>query len=161
MGQPQPPAALTAKSQSASDSEAEDESAFGNGGLGEPDTETDPYLLPVSHEVALEGVCLLWRHQTVALHALCPVSMHLTGMRGGCMTAISHVYLSHLEPSHARPAVLLTPTSQALKVVFCIFSSYPVPAIATHIAKAGVLVACALPITVTPCLQFTGTGYGW
>ncbi|KAL3156845.1 hypothetical protein ABBQ38_001114 [Trebouxia sp. C0009 RCD-2024] len=55
VGQAQPPAALTAKSQSASDSDPEDEIAFGNGGLGEPDTETDPYLLPVSHEVALEG----------------------------------------------------------------------------------------------------------
>lgn len=49
------PPAATPKSQSASDSEAEDETAFGNGGMGEPDTETDPYLLPVSHEVALEG----------------------------------------------------------------------------------------------------------
>ncbi|KAL3132621.1 hypothetical protein ABBQ32_009149 [Trebouxia sp. C0010 RCD-2024] len=55
VGQPQSPAAPTAKSQSASDSDSQDETAFGNGGLGEPNTETDPYLLPVSHEVALEG----------------------------------------------------------------------------------------------------------
>lgn len=49
-------AALTAKSQSASDSESDDQAVFGNGGLGEADAETDPYSLPVSHEVALEGV---------------------------------------------------------------------------------------------------------
>ena len=47
-------AALTAKSQSASDNESE--AVYGNGGLGEADAETDPYSLPVSHEVALEGV---------------------------------------------------------------------------------------------------------
>ena len=47
-------AALTAKSQSALDNESE--AVYGNGGLGEADAETDPYSLPVSHEVALEGV---------------------------------------------------------------------------------------------------------
>ena len=51
-------AALTAKSHSASDSEADDQAVLGNGGLGEADAETDPYSLPVSHEVALEGVCV-------------------------------------------------------------------------------------------------------
>ena len=48
--------ALTAKSQSVSDNESDDQAVYGNGGLGEADAETDPYSLPVSHEVALEGM---------------------------------------------------------------------------------------------------------
>jgi hypothetical protein len=54
----QPAAAAPAKSQSGSDNgDDADASAAGvaNGGLGEEDVELDPYMLPVSHEVALEG----------------------------------------------------------------------------------------------------------
>lgn len=61
-------AAPAANTQSASDSEPDDQGAFGNGGLGEADVETDPYSLPVSHEVALEGVPEPEQHQ---LHASC------------------------------------------------------------------------------------------
>lgn len=81
------PPAATPKSQSALDSEAEDETAFGNGGMGEPDTETDPYLLPVSHEVALEGVCFSRRH---CLH-WCLFSLHLSGTSDCYTTPTSHV----------------------------------------------------------------------
>lgn len=54
----QPAAAAPARSQSGSDNgDDADASAAGvaNGGLGEEDVELDPYMLPVSHEVALEG----------------------------------------------------------------------------------------------------------
>lgn len=54
----QPAAAAPARSQSGSDDgDDADASAAGvsNGGLGEEDIELDPYMLPVSHEVALEG----------------------------------------------------------------------------------------------------------
>lgn len=54
----QPAAAAPARSQSGSDDDDDaDASAAGvsNGGLGEEDVELDPYVLPVSHEVALEG----------------------------------------------------------------------------------------------------------
>ncbi len=54
----QPAAAAPSRSQSGSD-DGDDvvASAAGvsNGGLGEEDVELDPYMLPVSHEVALEG----------------------------------------------------------------------------------------------------------
>ena len=51
-------AAASTRSQSGSDDgDDADASAvgFSNGGLGEEDVELDPYMLPVSHEVALEG----------------------------------------------------------------------------------------------------------
>ena len=54
----QPAAAAPARSQSGSDDgDDADASTAGvsNGGLGEEDIELDPYMLPVSHEVALEG----------------------------------------------------------------------------------------------------------
>lgn len=116
VGQAQPPAALTAKSQSASDSDPEDEIAFGNGGLGEPDTETDPYLLPVSHEVALEGVCLSDGYANLFYCMLWALfGMHSTRcMSDCCMTVTTHVHLFHLCSSHARPAIFLQPTSPSL-----------------------------------------------
>lgn len=55
----QPVAAVPARSQSGSDDADDDADAsaagVSNGGLGEEDVELDPYMLPVSHEVALEG----------------------------------------------------------------------------------------------------------
>lgn len=89
-------AAPVAKSQSGSDSEADNEPAFANGGLGEPDAETDPYNLPVSHEVALEGVsldnsnfCIVCSTGRVFLF-----STRFTGMHGcckACMTVTRHL----------------------------------------------------------------------
>lgn len=53
----QPAAAVPNRSQSLSDDDDDDDKAADatNGGLGEDDVELDPYMLPVSHEVALEG----------------------------------------------------------------------------------------------------------
>lgn len=50
-----PAAAVPANSASASDDDDADNDAVYDGGLGEQDVELDPYMLPVSHEVALEG----------------------------------------------------------------------------------------------------------
>ena len=49
-------AAVPAKSQLAPGDEAEDGADISHDGAGEPDVESDPYSLPVSHEVALEGM---------------------------------------------------------------------------------------------------------
>ena len=66
----QPTAAVVGKSQTASDDdEAEDEADIPINGLGEPDTELDPYNLPVSHEVALEGMS---SPATPFCHPMCP-----------------------------------------------------------------------------------------
>lgn len=52
----QPAAGVAAKSQLAPGNQAEKEADISYDGAGEPDVESDPYSLPVSHEVALEGV---------------------------------------------------------------------------------------------------------
>ncbi len=43
------------------DSDAEDGDAWDGRGPGEADEEADPYRLPVTSEVALEGTCMAWQ----------------------------------------------------------------------------------------------------
>ena len=50
--------AIVAAAAAAADGDADDGDAHVQYGMGEQDEESDPYSLPVSHEVALEGECL-------------------------------------------------------------------------------------------------------
>ena len=91
-------AALTAKSQSASDSGSDDQAVFGNGGPGEADAESDPYLLPVSHEVALEGGLqqqyqLLHGVQYKASQICSTNTLHIPALQGMHHTLTKHLQL--------------------------------------------------------------------
>ena len=73
--QPAVPPQASSAAITADDDEEEDEADIGpvNGTAGEEDVELDPYMLPVSHEVALEGIHSLFIASASwsALHVAC------------------------------------------------------------------------------------------